>query len=88
MAAITGHMIGKEICEALGLGKGVRTIDIHIGCRELVTATVEFIVHDSQAHEVIKTLKRYELVEREGEPAAEGEDVTSLEESVQRTAGA
>ena len=63
MAAITGHMIGKELCQALDLDiAGVRTIDMHIAAKEAVTITVERLVKDHQARALSKVLEEYTLI--------------------------
>jgi hypothetical protein len=65
MAAITGYMIGKELCSALGLDiTGVRTIDLHIAAKEAVTVTVERLVKAEQVWAMNKVLEEYTLVPR------------------------
>jgi len=65
MAVVRPWGFGSKVCKALGLGgHEVRTIDLHIGCNEIVTATVEIIVTRDQAEELETVLKEYRLEER------------------------
>lgn len=60
--AVTGYDIGKQLCDALGLDiKGVRTIDIHVEARSLVTVSVERLVSRDEAGRLCTALERYNL---------------------------
>jgi hypothetical protein len=65
MATVTGYMIGRELCDALGLDiAGVRTIDLHVAAKEAVTVKVERLVKSEQARAMNKVLEEYTLIPR------------------------
>lgn len=64
MAMVTGHKIGKEIADALGI-KHCRKLDIHIHTDEIVTVEAEFYPEIDGIKQLVPILKRYELVEKE-----------------------
>lgn len=65
MAAITGRGIGPKLMKALGLdGQRVRTIDIHVAAKEMVSVKVERLMIDSEAGEVVSVLDDYALIDR------------------------
>lgn len=83
MAAVTGRMIGKELCEALKLDiKGVRTIDLHVAADEVTTITVVRLLQDDEATAMNKVLEKYQLHYVPAETKAE--DVTTLTDEFKR----
>lgn len=67
--AVMSNTIGNRLCDALGLPKGVRSIQINFEANELVTAVVTLLPESDVAEEVVEIVKRFELAEKD-EPAA------------------
>jgi len=64
MAIVTGHKIGKEIADALGI-KHCRKLDIRIRTDEIVTIEAEFFPEIDGIKQLEPIFKKYELVEKE-----------------------
>ncbi|MCY1245893.1 hypothetical protein D9M71_509090 [compost metagenome] len=62
--AVLSNTIGQRLCDALGLPKRVRSIQINFEVNEPVTAIVTLIPDADAAEEVVEIVKRFELVER------------------------
>lgn len=60
MAIATGHNIGKEIADALGI-KHCRKLDIRIRTDEIVTVEAEYYPEIDGVKQLLPILKKYEL---------------------------
>lgn len=66
--AVLSKAVGQRLCDALGLPKGVRSIQINFEANEPVTAVVTLLPDLHAVEEVIEITRCFELVERP-EPA-------------------
>ena len=65
MCAISGSVIGKEVCDALGLPNGVISIDLRIATDEVVIMKVEMQVPLEGMKELTKVLSNYKLTQKD-----------------------
>lgn len=63
MAIATGHNLGKEIADALGI-KHCRKLDIRMRMDEIVTVEAEFFPEIDGIKQLVPILKKFELVEK------------------------
>lgn len=68
----TGHNIGKEIADALGI-KHCRKFVIHIPLKEKVTVEAEFLPEIDGVKQLLPIIKKYELVEKSKEYGMDGD---------------
>jgi hypothetical protein len=62
--AVLSNTIGQRLCDAMGLPKGVRAIQINFEANEPVTALVTLTPELRGVEEVVEIVQRFELVEK------------------------
>jgi len=63
--AIMGYVVGREICEILGLNsKMVNKIEIIISPNDVATVEVVMYPDEKEFDEIISILKKYEFIEK------------------------
>jgi len=63
--AIMGYVVGRKICEILGLNsKMVNKIEIIISPNDVATVEVVMYPDEKEFDEIISILKKYEFIEK------------------------
>lgn len=60
---VHSDMVGKEICDALGL-KHVRKMDIHFECHKTVIVDVEYFPEIDGVKQIAAIFRKFELTEK------------------------